>query len=218
VVDIGAGECKWNILFSDCLYVGIDKGVGDKTCNYSHLDCIADVHSLPVRDSTFDLALCIAVLGHVRDPQRVIGEAFRVLKPGGIFFAMSEFAKAEHQAPYDFTRLTRYALLDYACKAGFVNPQVMGSNSFGTSILNLIESYAWKVSANGFSKVFRLLIRMFIRIRVFDFFYTLVKDRSGSDIFPIYFLLKCEKPHVVYQGLTSGSNNLNNDLPTNNPC
>lgn len=40
---------------------------------------------LPCRDSTFDLVYCCDVLEHVKDPDRVIAETARVLKPGGVY-------------------------------------------------------------------------------------------------------------------------------------
>lgn len=39
---------------------------------------------LPLPDSSIDLIVCHTVLEHVRDPQQVIAEMFRVLRPGGV--------------------------------------------------------------------------------------------------------------------------------------
>lgn len=39
---------------------------------------------IPLPDASVDLIVCHTVLEHVRDPQRVIAEMFRVLRPGGI--------------------------------------------------------------------------------------------------------------------------------------
>src|SRR6185295_11749166 len=47
-----------------------------------HLLC-ADGYDLPFRSATFEVVLLIAVLEHTRDPQRILAEAQRVLKPGG---------------------------------------------------------------------------------------------------------------------------------------
>ena len=41
--------------------------------------------ALPYADSTFDAVVCVDVLEHVSDLQRVLDEVQRVLRPGGIF-------------------------------------------------------------------------------------------------------------------------------------
>ncbi len=42
-----------------------------------------DAHRLPVRDGVFDVAYARYVLEHVHDPQQVLSELRRVLRPGG---------------------------------------------------------------------------------------------------------------------------------------
>jgi SAM-dependent methyltransferase len=43
----------------------------------------ADGYQLPFASNTFDVVLLVAVLEHTREPWRLLGEASRVLKPGG---------------------------------------------------------------------------------------------------------------------------------------
>jgi ubiquinone/menaquinone biosynthesis C-methylase UbiE len=42
-----------------------------------------DIYALPFADGTFDVVFASAVLGSVADPEKVIAEMVRVLKPGG---------------------------------------------------------------------------------------------------------------------------------------
>lgn len=53
-----------------------------KTVSYQ----IANAYSLPYPDQTFDVVCAMDVLEHVEEPQLLISEASRVLKPGGLFF------------------------------------------------------------------------------------------------------------------------------------
>ena len=46
-----------------------------------------DAHTLPFPDDRFDVVYCRYVLEHVQDPQRVLEEMRRVLKPGGRVYA-----------------------------------------------------------------------------------------------------------------------------------
>ncbi|MGB7978926.1 MAG: bifunctional 2-polyprenyl-6-hydroxyphenol methylase/3-demethylubiquinol 3-O-methyltransferase UbiG [Chlamydiales bacterium] len=47
---------------------------------------IANAYSLPYPDSSFDVVCAMDVLEHVEEPNLLISEASRVLKPGGLFF------------------------------------------------------------------------------------------------------------------------------------
>lgn len=48
----------------------------------------ADAHLLPYDDETFDAVFTRHALEHMFDPARVIQEAYRVLRPNGVFFAV----------------------------------------------------------------------------------------------------------------------------------
>src|SRR3989442_15318048 len=73
---------RWN------LYIG---GAGRVVKGYVNLDLVcvpgvdvaADAERLPFGDEGFQRVECDAVLEHVRDPGRVMGEIRRVLAPGG---------------------------------------------------------------------------------------------------------------------------------------
>jgi 2-polyprenyl-6-hydroxyphenyl methylase/3-demethylubiquinone-9 3-methyltransferase len=47
---------------------------------------VADAYNLPFADNSFSVVSAMDFLEHVDDPQKVVGEVARVLKPGGIFF------------------------------------------------------------------------------------------------------------------------------------
>lgn len=195
VLDIGAGRCQWKRLFADCSYIGIDNCVGDAKWEYSALDCVADIANLPIASNSVDIVICMAVLGHVPEPGKIMREAYRVLKPGGSFFSMSEFAKAEHQAPYDFVRLTEFALKKYTEDSGFLVVDIYGSNSFYTSILNLVENYTWKVSYRGFKGAIKLSLKLLIKSGVFGLLYCISSRRrtAQNNLFPVYFFTQCKK-------------------------
>ena len=48
------------------------------------IQCCGDAQRLPVRDESVEGVIVLEVLEHVDDPDRVLAEAFRVLKPGGV--------------------------------------------------------------------------------------------------------------------------------------
>lgn len=67
---------------------------------------ICDAHDLPFQDGAFDAVVCQAVLEHVVDPARVVGEIHRVLASDGLVYSEVPFMYPVHGAPYDFTRFT----------------------------------------------------------------------------------------------------------------
>lgn len=67
---------------------------------------VCDAHELPFSDATFDAVVCQAVLEHVLDPTRVVGEIHRVLRGGGLVYSEVPFMQQVHGGRYDVTRFT----------------------------------------------------------------------------------------------------------------
>ena len=70
------------------------------------VNIIADAHSLPFPDESFDGVICQVVLEHVLDPVHCVAEIHRVLKPRGLVYAETPFMQHVHGGPFDFTRFT----------------------------------------------------------------------------------------------------------------
>ena len=51
---------------------------------------VGDFHDLPFSDNHFDVAFISASIHHTRTPERIIGEAMRVLTDGGLFYCQRE--------------------------------------------------------------------------------------------------------------------------------
>lgn len=67
---------------------------------------VADAHRTPLADASVDAVWVQAVLEHVLDPWRVVGEIHRILRPGGVVYAETPFLQPVHEGAYDFTRFT----------------------------------------------------------------------------------------------------------------
>jgi len=67
---------------------------------------VLDAHSIPFEDGVFDCVVAQAVLEHVLDPYKCVGEIHRVLKQGGIVYSEIPFMQQVHGGAYDFTRFT----------------------------------------------------------------------------------------------------------------
>ena len=71
-----------------------------------NVDVLGDGHRLPFKDAVFDAVISEAVLEHVQDPNRVVSEMHRVLKPGGVVCAAVPFLQGFHASPHDYQRYT----------------------------------------------------------------------------------------------------------------
>ncbi|KOU60710.1 hypothetical protein ADK57_29640 [Streptomyces sp. MMG1533] len=67
---------------------------------------IADAHQIPLPSASVDAVLVQAVLEHVLDPDLVVAEIHRVLKPDGLVYAETPFLQQVHAGAHDFTRYT----------------------------------------------------------------------------------------------------------------
>lgn len=87
--------------FSEVVGVDIDaRAVEFARANFARRNLrfeLADGLDLPVEDASFDVAVCAQVYEHVPDQPRLLGEIYRVLKPGGIcyFAATNRFILVE---------------------------------------------------------------------------------------------------------------------------
>ena len=112
VLDIGcADKALAAHLPEDCHYVGLDYYATVQSIYHTRPDVYAEAGRLPLVSACADGVLLFEVLEHVPDPAAAIAEIARVLRPGGKLLLSVPFLYPIHNAPYDFHRFTRYALL-----------------------------------------------------------------------------------------------------------
>lgn len=134
VADLGAGGCVYRQFFPGRRYIGIDFGKSEAKRVLAPLDIIGDVARVPLRDGCADVTLNMAVMEHVPDPQRVVDEQYRILKPGGQSFMLVPLVRPVHQAPYDFFRYTPFALAHLLGRAGYTDIRVEPTNGAWSTI------------------------------------------------------------------------------------
>lgn len=82
---------------------------------------LADGHQIPLQTGSVDGVVIQAVLEHVLNPQLVVHEIYRALRPGGLVYADTPFMMQVHEGPYDFARFTesghRYLFRHFAVRS-----------------------------------------------------------------------------------------------------
>lgn len=107
VLDYGAGNSPYRTFLRFNRYVTAD--ITQNTAGtIEHL--ILPGSPLPEADACFDLILLMDVLEHLPDPDVVITELRRLLRPGGRMIVSTPFIYREHEAPHDYVRYTPFGL------------------------------------------------------------------------------------------------------------
>jgi SAM-dependent methyltransferase len=109
-------------------YIGVD---WEYSYHGRHADILADLGKpLPVPDAAADAVVALSVLEHLREPEQMLREAFRILRPGGLLYVGVPFQWGVHEAPHDYYRFTRHGLEYLLRKAGFVSVEVEENSGF----------------------------------------------------------------------------------------
>ncbi|MDA8239836.1 MAG: class I SAM-dependent methyltransferase [Nitrospiraceae bacterium] len=98
------------------------------------LECDIETAPLPCKDSSFDLVVSTFLLEHVQDSSNIFSEAYRVLKPGGYLYVVTEnwtsvfvpgkenfYQDPTHVRPYSPESLSRLAEM-YGLTVSYVKP------------------------------------------------------------------------------------------------
>lgn len=95
ILNIGSSPVK---AYEDSVNLDIDL--------FDNVDVVADGKQLPFKNNSFDLIFIEMVLEHVDESEKVIAEAYRVLKKGGKMYVSIPFMHVFHGSPNDFNRYT----------------------------------------------------------------------------------------------------------------
>lgn len=112
ILDAGAGEQQFKRFCTHLNYVAQDfaeykpeekeAGLQMEKWDYTGLDIVSDIASIPEPDKSFDAIMCTEVFEHIINPKEAIKEFARLLKPNGYLIITAPFCSLTHFAPYHF--------------------------------------------------------------------------------------------------------------------
>lgn len=132
LVDLGCGEATYKQYFLQYAesYTGVD---WSNTLHNTGADVVSDLNKkIELASESADTIISLSVLEHLCEPQVMLNEAFRILKPGGKIILQVPWQWWVHEAPHDYYRYTPYGLKYLFEKAGFREINVEPSSGFFT--------------------------------------------------------------------------------------
>jgi SAM-dependent methyltransferase len=201
VLDAGAGPRPYKELFDHARYQSCDflpvlEETGGNAALVHTFYC--DLASIPKDEGTYDTIICNQVLEHVRSPEKVIVEFYRILKPGGTLFLTAPQCFGIHMEPYNYFNFTRYGLGALFTDAGFhvLSIEPLGGIFWllGKVLQKSYETFLGRIGLPWRSLFlpFHLLIRLFFLLPSFVLFHLDKLDTEKG--WTLNYGCCCEKP------------------------
>lgn len=164
LLDIGCGKMPYKnyILENSAVdtYVGLDIEnalVYDKDIKP---DFVWDGRTMPFQDNSYDCAFGTEVLEHCPEPEIVLKEVYRVLKPDGVFFFTVPFLWCLHEVPYDEYRYTPFSLRRHLENSGFKDIDIEATGGWHASMAQMLGLW---IRRSPLSKRNRKILSFFLK-------------------------------------------------------
>lgn len=159
LLDVGGSETPYRAMFAPHVthYVGmeyppaiLDKQpeMWDLLYSVNHLvNLLGDGRRLPILTDSVDTVLCTEVLEHVPDPDVLMQEMSRVLKPGGTLLVTVPFIQPLHELPSDYYRFTPSSIRCFAEDAGLEVESIEPRGNFASAMGSMMSQ--WLIRSIG---------------------------------------------------------------------
>ena len=144
LIDIGCGTKPYKQMLGKFVknHIGVDHelSIHDK----KNVDLVGTAYEIPVKDNSFDIAICTAVLEHLEEPEQAIRECYRVLNSNSLAIYSVPFIWHLHEVPRDFYRFTEFGLKYLFEKVGFEVKEIKALSGFWVTFGQLFVYYIYR--------------------------------------------------------------------------
>lgn len=141
VLDIGCGAMPYRSLvlryISVSSYIGLDIENPLYQQGYKP-DIYWDGKRIPLEDSSVDYAMATELFEHLPDPEQVMAEICRIVKPGGKLFFTVPFLWPFHDVPHDEYRYSPFAIERHLKASGFASVEIKALGGWDASLAQVI--------------------------------------------------------------------------------
>lgn len=192
VLDLGCGAAPFNVIYESLTTESVCVDWPNSPHDINHADVEHDLgKALPFSSNEFDTVLLSDVLEHVNDPDLLLAEVARVIKPGGHLLLNIPFLYWLHEVPHDNQRFTEFALKRKVVEAGL---EVAEFSVVGGGVAVLADVISKIVATTHRRCVMaRLLQKIVLRLHAYVRIRNLTV-RNGIERFPIGYCLAAIKP------------------------
>ena len=165
LLDVGCGMKPYESLLTqrESRYYGTDWPVTMEGSygGSTRADFFSDSMVLPFPEGTFDTIVSTQVLEHVRQPEIVIREMARVLKPSGILILSAPMTWPLHEEPHDYYRYTLHGLRHLLEEADFeILDEIPRGNNWTTMAQMFLDTQVGKLGRRLPEKIYTSLVSL----------------------------------------------------------
>ncbi len=171
-LDVGCGKMPYrNYILEHAevsKYVGLDIENALEYDAKVKPDFTWDGIKMPFENNSFESAMATEVLEHCPEPEIVLKEVYRVLKPGGVFFFTVPFLWNLHEVPNDEYRYTPFSLERQLKNSGFADIEINATGGWHAAMAQMLGLWVMrspmpKKKRKYLSKILKPIIGYLIR-------------------------------------------------------